>query len=277
MSKNPPRPNLASTIDAAFIIPVKPFAQAKSRLVDVFPAPSRAAMRERVAIALFDDTMDIISTFMRRHGQGRVKTIICSSDPAVARRTAILGTGFVFVAEPPANDGTIDHANKYAIRELGARGTILLMCDLPLLTVHAMVGLFRRCDRKKDFTRVILSPSMGNGCNMIARFPPDIMNTHYSSKHGPSFLEHLAIAKEKAVANGTRPDQLVEVYHSLDLYLDLDTPDDLMNLYPLLKEIKPASRLLQVLVDMDVRIEKNDRDDTRHVSIKVAPYDRDAP
>jgi 2-phospho-L-lactate guanylyltransferase (CobY/MobA/RfbA family) len=110
---------------------------------------------------------------------------------------------------------------------------------------------------------------MGNGCNMIARFPPDIIPTRYSAKHGPSFIEHLAMAKEQAAIRGIPPERFVEVYHNLDLYLDLDTPEDLMNLYPLLKELLPGSRLSRVLDGMDVRIEKQDSDDTRHVSIRV--------
>ncbi len=264
--------------DIAFIVPVKPFKRAKSRLVEVFPPGSRPAMQEQVGTALFDDTMDVLGTFMARHGQGRVCTIVCSSDHDVEGRVAKLGDGFVYLDEPKVGTGrarsvtldqVIEHANQHATRELGVKGTILLMTDVPLLTVHALVGLFKRIEARGDFTGVILSPSMGNGCNMIARFPPGAIPTRYSSKHGPSFIEHLAIAKEKAVASGAPPDQFVEVYYNLDLYLDLDTPDDLINLYPLLKELRAGSRLSRLLDGMDVRIEKHDRDDTRHVKIHV--------
>jgi 2-phospho-L-lactate guanylyltransferase (CobY/MobA/RfbA family) len=264
--------------DIAFIVPVKPFKRAKSRLVEVFPAGSRLAMQERVGVALFDDTMDVLGSFMSRHGQGRVCTIACSSDPAVEARVAKLGHGFIFIDEteaetgskaPIALDQVIEHANQYAMRELGVKGTILLVSDVPLLTVHALVGLFKRIEVRAGFMKVILSPSMGNGCNMIARFPPDIIPTRYSSKHGPSFIEHLAMAKERAAILGIPSEQFVEIYNNLDLYLDLDTPDDLLNLYPLLKELRPGSRLSRVLDGMDVRIEKRDCDDTRHVSIRV--------
>jgi 2-phospho-L-lactate guanylyltransferase (CobY/MobA/RfbA family) len=260
--------------DIAFIVPVKPFKRAKSRLVEVFPPGSRLAMQEQVGIALFDDTMDVLGSFMNRHGQGRV----CSSDPDVEARVAKLGDKFVYLDEPGVKaraakslslDQVIEHANRYALDHLGVKGTILLMSDVPLLTVHAIVGLFKRLEARKGPVKVVLSPSMGNGCNMIARFPPDVIPTRYSSKHGPSFIEHLAMAKERAVFLGISPDHFVEVYNNLDLYLDLDTPEDLMNLYPLLKEIRPGSRLSRVLEGMDVRIEKQDRDDTRHVSIKV--------
>ncbi len=264
--------------DIAFVIPVKPFKRAKSRLVEVFPPRSRPAMQEQLGIALFDDTMEVLGTFMNRQRQGRVCTIVCSSDPEVAARVAKLGKGFIFIDEPKEEaslakpvtlDQVIEHANQYAIRELGVSGTILLMNDLPLLTVHSIVGLFKRLEARKGSLKVLLSPSMGNGCNMIARFPPDIIPTRYSAKHGPSFIEHLAMAKEQSAIRGIPPEHFVEVFHNLDLYLDLDTPEDLMNLYPLLKEIRPGSRLSKVLARMNVRIEKQDRDDTRHVSIKV--------
>ncbi len=264
--------------DIAFVVPVKPFKRAKSRLVEVFPPGSRLAMQEQVGIALFDDTMDVLGTFMNRYGQGRVCTVVCSADPEVEARVAKLGNGFVYLDEPKAGTGrarpvtldqVIEHANQYAMHKLGVKGTILLMSDLPLLTVHAFVGLFKRIEARVGFTKVLLSPSMGNGCNLIARFPPDIIPTRYSSKHGPSFIEHLAMAKEQAAIRGIPPEQFVEVYHNLDLYLDLDTPEDLMNLYPLLKEIRAESRLSKVLAGMDVHIEKQDSDDTRHVSIKV--------
>nr|MDO8085632.1 hypothetical protein [Candidatus Sigynarchaeum springense] len=264
--------------DIAFIVPVKPFKRAKSRLVDVFPPDSRPAMQEQVGIALFDDTMDVLGTFINRHHQRRVCTIVCSSDPEVEVRAEKLGSDFIYLDEPKAAtsrarqitlDQVIEHANQHAIHDMGVKGTILIMSDLPLLMVHAIVGLFKRIEARAGFTQIILSPSMGNGCNLIARFPPDIIPTRYSSKHGPSFLEHLALAKQKATDLRIDYGQLVEVYHNLDLYLDLDTPEDLMNLYPLLKEIRPESHLARVLDGMDVHIEKKSRDDTRHVSIRV--------
>ncbi|MBN2150996.1 MAG: hypothetical protein JW839_06110 [Candidatus Lokiarchaeota archaeon] len=258
----------------AFIVPVKPFNRAKTRLVDAFPPGTRLAMQERIGVALFDDTMDVLSAFMDRHGQDRVCTVVCSSDRGVESRVANLGDGFIYLDEATLGKGNagaipldrvIEHANQHATRELGVKGTILLMTDVPLLTVHSIIGLFKRIEARDDFVRVILSPSMGNGCNMIARFPPGIIPTRYSSKHGPSFIEHLAMAKEKALDSGIPPEQFVEVYYNLDLYLDLDTPDDLANVYPLLKELRQGSHLSRVLDGMDIRIEKQDQDDTRHV------------
>ncbi|MEX2680774.1 MAG: hypothetical protein Q6373_004190 [Candidatus Sigynarchaeota archaeon] len=264
--------------DIAFIVPVKPFKRAKSRLVGVFPPESRLAMQEQISIALFDDTMDVLGTFMNRHHEKRACTIVCSLDPEVEARVGKLGRNFIYLDEPRLETGqprpitldqVIEHVNQHAIRELGVKGTILIMSDLPLLTVHAFVGLFKRIKARAGFTKILLSPSMGNGCNLVARFPPDIIPTRYSSKHCPSFLEHLALAKEKAASIGIDPRHLVEVYHNLDFYLDLDTPEDLMNLYPLLKEIRGGSRLMRVLDGMDVCIEKKDSDDTRRVSIRV--------
>ncbi|NMC03861.1 MAG: hypothetical protein GYA24_01555 [Candidatus Lokiarchaeota archaeon] len=265
--------------DIAFIVPVKSFKKAKTRLVELFPPASRPAMQEQLGIALFDDTMDVLGSYMKKHGNGRVCTIVSSSDPGVEARVSRLGDPFTYIDESnvksgyktsPSLDEIIEHANKHAMERLGVKGTVLLMSDLPLLNVHAIVGLFKRIDPRRHAIKVVLSPSMGNGCNMIARFPPDVIPTRYSSVHGPSFIEHLALAKKKASILGIPAEQFVGVYHNLDLYLDLDTPEDLINLHPLLKEIRPESHLSKILAHVDVHMEKRSTDDTRHVSIKVS-------
>ena len=279
----------ANRTDAALLIPVKRFTQAKSRLVEAFPEASRPRMKEQIGIALFDDLIDVVRSFMNRKGDSRFKAIICSPDPAVKAKVKAAGNGFIFLdetsieQEEPALQGLagldriIAAMNDFATCVLGVKGTILLMCDLPILSVHALIGLFKHVQFKNGFKKVLLSPSMGNGCNMIGRFPPNIIETRYSSKHGPSFIEHLSIAKQKAEMLGIETGKFVQVYENLEFYLDLDTPDDLINLYPLLKEVKPRSRLVRLLDGMDIQIEKNDRDDTRHVSLKVNMNDLEPP
>lgn len=271
----------ANRAEAALLIPVKNFKLAKSRLVEAFPEPSRPRMQERIGIALFDDMLDVIGTFLKKHGDGKIKAIICSPDPAVKAKVKSSGTGFIFLDETSIEqedpvferltglDRIIAGMNDFATCVLGVKGTVLLMCDLPLLSVHALVGLFKHIQLKNGFKKVLLSPSMGNGCNIIGRFPSNIIETRYSSKHGPSFIEHLSLAKQKAEMLGMAPEKFIEVYKNLEFYLDLDTPEDLMNLYPLLKEVRPQSRLLRVLDGMDIQIQKNDCNDTRHVSLKV--------
>nr|MDO8111244.1 hypothetical protein [Candidatus Sigynarchaeota archaeon] len=270
---------MASTTDVVFLVPVKAFKQAKSRLVEIFPPETRPAMQERIGIALFEDLMDVLVTFVKKYIASKV--VICSPDPGVKARVKAAGANFVFLDEASMDRGDPEHAgltgldkiiacmNDFAINILGAKGTVLLMNDLPLLSVHALVGLFKNIALKSSFKKVLLSPSMGNGCNMIARFPPNIIETRYSSKHDPSFIEHLALAKQKAMDIGMKAEKFIEVYKNLEIYLDLDTPEDLMNLYPLLKEVRPKSRLLAVLESLDVEIKKRDSDDTRQVSIKV--------
>jgi 2-phospho-L-lactate guanylyltransferase (CobY/MobA/RfbA family) len=270
----------ATRTDAALLIPVKRFTQAKSRLVEAFPEASRPRMKEQIGIALFDDLVDVLRSFMNRKGDSKFKTIICSPDPSVKAKVKAAGNGFIFLdettieQEDPALQGLagldriIAAMNDFATCVLGVKGTVLLMNDLPLLSVHALVGLFKHIQFNNGFKKVLLSPSMGNGCNMIGRFPPNVIETRYSSKHGPSFIEHLTIAKQKAEILGIKTENFIQVYKNLEFYLDLDTPEDLINLYPLLKEVKPRSRLVRLLDGLDIQIEKNDRDDTRHVCLK---------
>ncbi len=272
---------MASTTGVVVLVPVKAFKQAKSRLVEIFPPETRSAMQERIGIALFEDFLEVLAAFVKKYGANKVKVVICSPDPAVKARVNAVGGNFVFLdetsldwedlnlAKPTSLDKVISRMNDYAVRVLGAKGTVLLMSDLPLLSVHSLVGLFKNIELKSGFKKVLLSPSMGNGCNMIARFPPNVIETRYSSKHGPSFIEHLALAKKKAKDIGMKAEKFIEVFKNLEIYLDLDTPDDLMNLYPLLKEVRPKSRLLSVLESINVEIKKRDSDDTRQVSIKV--------
>lgn len=265
----------AAGMTVAFLVPVKAFRKAKSRLVPLFPEKYRGQIQEQLGLALFKDLVDILVKFNdSTRARFKVKVIFCGNDERIQPVIEPLGEDFMFLDESaaagPGLDDIIDLMNRHAIDELGARGTIVLVSDLPLLETHDLIGLFKHFKHSDpNFKKVLLSPSLGNGCNMIARFPPDIIKTRYADKNVPSFIAHVDEARKRAAQLSIDPEKLVDVYRNLDIYLDLDTPDDLMNLYHLLKALKPRSRLFQLLRGMNVEIAKSPGDDTRRVDIKV--------
>jgi len=169
----------ATRTEAALLIPVKSFKLAKSRLVEAFPKPSRPTLQEQIGIALFDDMIGVVGSFMKWKGAGKIKTIICSPDPAVKAKVKAAGNGFIFLDETvieqddPALDGLagldriIGAMNDFAICTLGVKGTVLLMSDLPLLSVHALIGLFKNVQFK------IIVADFANFCSSKCDLPPE--------------------------------------------------------------------------------------------------------
>lgn len=271
----------------AILVPVKGFSRAKSRLVALFPGTLKPAIQEHLGIALFKDLVDVLAEFKPRAGRfgANVHVIACGPDPRMGTWLGALGGDTTWMDEttlagydpavtnPDWLDTVIAAMNEHAMTRLDASGTIVLMGDLPLLTARDLEGLFKRFRSKGETLRkIVLSPSLGNGCNLIARFPPDIIDTCYSNKEQPSFIVHMRRAKERARETGERVDDLVEIYKNLEIYLDLDTPDDLMNMYPMLLEFKPRGHLATLLSSMEFSITKDTPGDTRQVRIQVTRH-----
>ena len=270
----------------AFLIPVKKFGNGKSRLMPVFPDEIREDVRVKINTSLFLDMMDALVMFNEKESNLNIKVLICSSDEFVCQYVKKLGDYFIYIDEndilsenvPSTNcqaiklDEIINFMNNVAVNKYRASGTVLLMGDLPLLTMHDLQGLFKNFpdeDSFQDTKRVVISPSLGNGCNMIARFPPNIIDTRYSQDTRPSFIEHVELAKAYARIHGEKTASLLYIYKNLGIYLDLDTPEDLMNLYPLLLEVKPQSRLLSALRGISINIKKTGCKDSRKVDISL--------
>nr|MDO8119376.1 hypothetical protein [Candidatus Sigynarchaeota archaeon] len=160
----------AVEMTVAFLVPVKAFAKAKSRLVPLFPENHRGQIQEQLGLALFKDLVDVLVQFNKTtRSRIKVKVIFCGSDGRIQSIIQPLGEDFIFLDErdAPGNglDDIIDHMNRYAMAQWDVRGTIVLVSDLPLLETHDLNGLFKHFKYgDQAFKKVLLSPSLGNGC-----------------------------------------------------------------------------------------------------------------
>lgn len=263
----------------AFLVPIKKFSKAKSRLTSIFPVESRFEMQETIGLILFRDLMDTLEKIKGDIHDANISVIICSKEAKIKEYLEkIQDPDFIFLDESTMAlkdalgselhvlDEIIDMMNQHAIHELHADASILLMGDMPLLGVETMNELFSLAlEGLEHPPRVVLSPSVGNGCNMVIRVPPAIMKTNYSSV-SPSFINNLIMAKSLAKKKGIPVEEFIQVCKNLDLYLDLDMPEDLISIYPLLKELKPNSHTCKLFDKMKLEIQNVDGNDNRNLN-----------
>jgi 2-phospho-L-lactate guanylyltransferase (CobY/MobA/RfbA family) len=92
----------------------------------------------------------------------------------------------------------------------------VLLADIPLLEPRDLKELYSFGD---TVPRVVLSPSLKGGTNVMVREPPDIMAAAYGRW---SFSTHLRAAQKLGVT--------VYSFSNPRLSFDVDTPEDLMTM-----------------------------------------------
>ncbi|MDX6617537.1 MAG: 2-phospho-L-lactate/phosphoenolpyruvate guanylyltransferase [Solirubrobacterales bacterium] len=187
------------------IIPVKRFEYAKQRLGEAVPAGSRVALAE----AMF---LDVLSHLNRSK---RIDTIVVvTSDVKVARTARWLG---VEVLEQEADEGHSEAASagvKLAL-ERGVDRVAMLPGDCPMLDPVELDRHLGTAPR----SALIVPDRHGTGTNALLLSPPDAFEPAF----GPdSCARHVSRARAAGVSFA------VDRIDSLSL--DLDTPEDLMQL-----------------------------------------------
>ncbi len=185
------------------LVPVKPFALAKSRLASLFSPPERADLSQR----LLSRTLVVLA-----ETPGLARTLVVSRDPAalaLAHQAGALAW--------PEPDGALDlngalRAARAAALAAGAQAVLALPADLPRLTPADVAALLPGGGEPA----VVVAPDRhGRGTNGLFLRPPDLIDFAF----GPdSCREHLARAR----GAGLRP----SLCQRPNLALDLDTPED---------------------------------------------------
>ncbi len=187
------------------IVPVKPFAQAKSRLAEVLSA----AERSKISRYLLGRTLATLE-----HALVVEHTIVISPDPA-AWAIAVRHGATAMREEPPHD---LNHAVRTALGHmpaLGARAVLILPADLPLLTpgdVQALVAL------AEVTPAVVLAPDRhGTGTNALLLRPPETIDCAFGAD---SARHHQRAAEQAGVP--------LRLCHAPGWALDVDTPEDLL-------------------------------------------------
>jgi len=211
------------------IVPVKPFAQSKSRLAPVLSPSERLDLSRH----LLEHTLTVL---------GQVRQVdailVISRDPAV-HDVAIQHGAMVLEEQADGLNQALAQATTWAARQ-GATAVLVVPADLPLLTPSIMEAMIRRAQHPhpsplpegegetsqgeatirlvEPGPAVVIAPDRhGHGTNLLLIRPPGLINYAF----GPdSFAAH----RQQAIASGAG----LHVFHSRKTELDLDTPDDLI-------------------------------------------------
>ena len=189
------------------IIPVKPFAQTKTRLAPLLSPQQRADLSRY----LLKRTIKIA----RQVGE----VVVVSRDSEVRQVAKAAGAWALVEAGRELNDALHQAAEWARLR--GAAQVLILPNDLPLLTVADLRQLI---NAGSEMPAVVISPCRRyEGTNALLLRPPGLISFAFGRS---SFVHHQQLAH----AEGLEP----LIYISPNLALDLDIPADLRQIEALL-------------------------------------------
>jgi 2-phospho-L-lactate guanylyltransferase len=184
------------------IIPIKPFAQAKTRLTPILSSGERSLLSYR----LLQRTIDLAR---------QVSEVVVISRDAAARRAAKEAGAWALVESEPELNTALRQAAGWVIAR-GGRTVLILPGDLPLLKLSDLTGLI---EAGGPGPTAVIAPSRRlDGTNALLLRPPGLIPFSF----GPdSFNKHC----QAALGAGIEP----VVYRSDTLAFDLDLPEDLVD------------------------------------------------
>ena len=194
----------------AAVIPMKSLHSAKSRLSNILTAQQR----KNLAMYLLDATIKELkkSNFIS-------EIIIVSNDKALKQYSCINDLKFIKDSDEGVNQAVI-LADNYCI-DNGINANIVIPPDLPFISAKEIDEI---CTISNKYHKcIIICPSKRfDGTNILFRKPPDVIKTHYDDN---SYMNHLKEADKFKIP--------IETLDIVKLRFDLDTKEDLLELFPL--------------------------------------------
>lgn len=194
----------------AAVIPMKSLHSAKSRLSNILTAQQR----KNLAMYLLNATIKELkkSNFIS-------EIIIVSNDKAVKNYSCLNNLKFIKDSEEGVNKAVI-LADNYCI-DNGINANIVIPHDLPFISAKEIDKI---CTMSNKYHKcIIICPSKRfDGTNILFRKPPDVIKTHYDDN---SYMNHLKEAYKFKIP--------IESLDIVKLRFDLDTKEDLLELFPL--------------------------------------------
>ncbi len=187
------------------IVPVKPFAEGKSRLAPILPNPQRAQLSRQ----LFQHVM----------AQATATALLAGI--LVVSRDATLLDGLppskinLIAEEGQDLNGAVSQGRQVAVAQ-GADAILILPADLPRLQTNDIAMLYARGQETEG---IVIVPSSDNGTNALLLRPPHVINFAF----GPnSFTHHWRAAQAAGVS--------CLIHKAPHLAFDVDLPADLHQL-----------------------------------------------
>jgi 2-phospho-L-lactate/phosphoenolpyruvate guanylyltransferase len=187
------------------VIPIKGLLDSKTRLSHSYSPQDR----KKIIIALAKDVL----TAVEESGLFN-RVIVVSPDRNVEKEVDLPASSFLHQEGQGLNAG-IRQSTLLAMREK-ASSVAVLLADIPLIEPHDLKELYSVGSVTQ---RVVLSPSLKGGTNVMIRAPPDLIAPAYGRW---SFSNHLREAQKIGVP--------VYSVSNQRLSFDVDTPEDLISL-----------------------------------------------
>lgn len=196
---------MPQTSDTFALLPLKSLDTGKTRLSPLLDPPERASL----IAAMAEDILDAFADF------GRMPVLVVTGDPRVV--TMANARGFQSLVEQTCVSETaaIEMATARA-GELGAGGTLVLPCDIPLLRPEDLAEVI---DRSPDRGTLFVPAWDGRGTNAVLRRPFDLFPLRFGND---SFAPHRVAAEQTGLS--------CVIVSNERIGLDVDSPEDLYRL-----------------------------------------------
>jgi 2-phospho-L-lactate guanylyltransferase len=187
------------------IIPVKGLLDSKSRLSRTIGPQDK----KKLIIALLEDVLTAVE-----ESELFNRVLVVAPDPNVEKEAKLPDRTFLHQEGQGLNAG-VRQSTLFAMREK-ASSVAVILADIPLVEPRDLKELYSAWGTAP---RVVLSPSLKGGTNVMVREPPNIIASAYGRW---SFSTHLRAAQKtgSAVYSVSNP----------RLSFDVDTPEDLITM-----------------------------------------------
>lgn len=192
--------------DGAFaLLPLKSLSSGKTRLSPLLDPAERAAL----IAAMAEDIMDAFAEF------AQMPVLVVTGDPRVVAMAESRGFLHLFEQTCSGETAAIEAAAERA-GEMGADGTMVVPCDIPLVQPEDLAEVLRQAPARGT----LFVPAWdGRGTNAVLRRPFDLFPLRFGND---SFLPHRAAAEQTGLP--------CVILHNERIALDVDSPEDLFRL-----------------------------------------------
>ena len=188
------------------IIPVKRLRDSKKRLSSVLSKSERS----KLVKAMFFDVLKAI-----KNANCIDEILVVTPDNELIELAKIAGISYLKENRNNGVNAAVFKGNKYFMQK-NINTTLVIPADIPLIDkvcIEEIVNLSKKY-------QIVITPSLkGDGTNILARNPPNILETFYDED---SFHQHLVKIKENKLQ--------FTVFRKFSLMLDIDSPEDLVQL-----------------------------------------------
>jgi len=187
------------------VVPVKPFAEGKSRLATVLSWQQRRGLNQY----LFHNLLT-----QAQAAQVFTGVVVVGRDPQVLAEVTWAQVTFEQEEKQSLNEA-LEQGRRRALLQ-GAEAILILPADLPLLTVGDITQLYRLGQVQPH---MVIAPSHDGGTNALLLHPPQMIPFAFGEQ---SFTRHCTLADKVRLP--------YRIYKSPSLSFDLDWPKDLTQL-----------------------------------------------